>query len=555
MTNNAPIKVAISKIHELPGISVEKQSDKAYSGLVSSIVTQGIQEPLILRQREDGEYQLVSGYRRLRAGELAKLKEVPALVYDMSEKVAVEYYKESRTKPDLPVPGKLIEQTKPEEKKEAAAKSEKKATAPKVEKAEKKKTEPEKEEPAAVSGPAGTAISQVLESRLTQPDAKSMKELPLPKDKETFFVMLHPDYLEKSEFNNFSVDRDSENYKELRKSIELNGIKDPVLARPKKGGGLEVLSGQRRLTVAKDLNYPVPTLIQNIDDDDARILVADGNLHRDKITTYDLSRAMKMKMEAMKRKAGRRRKSAPSIPKLDSDELLAKEMGMSTSKLNRLIKLSEATQDVCSRVDDGTLALSIASNIAFLQPKIQDDVIRLMDLGYKLSNDNTNTLKTVAKSESLTEEKMRAILDGNYPPREIPKPVTPVMPEPQPVPTAAPAPSVQHEPIITKPSEIPIPPAPKIPDSVSAPVVEAVKTEQPAAAMPVPAPIKRDRENEYETKIVLRGDRLRKYFPDVSMPPHEIEESVYSALEERRQRQEKMKQKAEMFKGSKEQAR
>ena len=56
-----------------------------------------------------------------------------------------------------------------------------------------------------------------------------------------------------------------------------------------------------------------------------------------------------------------------------------------------------------------------------------------------------------------------------------------------------------------------------------------------------------DRENSYETKIVLRGDRLRKYFPDVSMTPLAIENSIYDALEERRQREEKAKQKAEIF--------
>ena len=56
-----------------------------------------------------------------------------------------------------------------------------------------------------------------------------------------------------------------------------------------------------------------------------------------------------------------------------------------------------------------------------------------------------------------------------------------------------------------------------------------------------------DRENSYETKIVLRGDRLRTYFPDVSMTPREIEDSIYDALEMRRQMQEKAKQKAEIF--------
>ena len=66
-------------------------------------------------------------------------------------------------------------------------------------------------------------------------------------------------------------------------------------------------------------------------------------------------------MEGMKQKAGRKTKGTPTADELNSDEKLAQEMGMSVSKLNRIIRLSEATKDVCDRVDDGTLALSIAS--------------------------------------------------------------------------------------------------------------------------------------------------------------------------------------------------
>ena len=72
-------------------------------------------------------------------------------------------------------------------------------------------------------------------------------------------------------------------------------MKDPVLARIGADGELEILSGQRRHLIATELNYPVPTIIQQLDNDDAGILVADGNLHREHISTYDLSRALKMK--------------------------------------------------------------------------------------------------------------------------------------------------------------------------------------------------------------------------------------------------------------------
>lgn len=408
-----PQIIPLTKIHDFPGVVIPKQPDKSYGGLVSSIQANGVTEPVILRQREDGEYQLLAGYRRRRASELAKKQNIPALVYEMTVAQGAEYYARQKSQPDTPVPGKLISPKAVDEKnagkKDVQAETEKTVVETKL--VEKKEDKPVVPVGPAAIGPAGTAITQVFEDRLNPPDEKALKDLPAPKAGESFFITLHPGYLEKSKFNNFSVEKDSENFKELKKSVELVGIKDPVLARLKPEGGLEILSGQRRHLVALELNYPVPTIIQKIDDDDAKIIVADGNLHRDKITTYDLSRALKMKMEGMKRKAGRRKKSDPDAPKLDTDEAIAKEMGMTVSKLNRIIRLSEASKDVCNRVDDGSLALSIASAISFLKPENQDEVMHLMDLGYKVSNERIERMKKVEKSGKLDEQMMRDILD------------------------------------------------------------------------------------------------------------------------------------------------
>ena len=448
-----PQTIPLAKIHDLPGVFIPKQPDKSYGGLVTSIQVGGGKEAVSLRLREDGEYQLVDGYRRRRASELAKKKDIPALVYKMTLQEAIEYHKKVKGQPTLSVPGILVnaptetqeplkgdkapegekkpeqttpaapdkkadepapkaEQTAPKEGKtpEAEKKPEqatpavpgKKADepAPKAEQAiskegkalEEKKTEqavpaapgkkadepapkaeqatpkegktpeaekkpeqtipaapgkkadepapkaeqtapkegksPEAEkkpeqtipaapgkktdEPApkaeqtapkegktleaekkseavakavgmAAKGPAGTQITQVFEDRLSPPDDKALKNLPTPKEGESYFIVLHPGYLEKSKFNTVSVDQNSEDYRELKKSIELNGVKDPVLTRINPDGGLEILSGQRRHMIARELNYPVPAIIQKIDDADAKILVSDGNLHRPKI--------------------------------------------------------------------------------------------------------------------------------------------------------------------------------------------------------------------------------------------------------------------------------
>lgn len=647
MPNEKPIpqQIPIEKIHDLPGVTDFKLPEKSYGTLVSSILVNGLREPVILRPLENGEYQLVHGYRRRKAAELAKLKTLDALVYDMTEKEAKDYRLAVAANPEAPIPGKLVEKAaeskaappkegKPTEKKSEAAPAEKKAedtqpakaaepqekkaaptekkpeavppspakatvekpaekkaeaaVSPATKPEEKKAAEPPKQDAAKASqapaapaatekkpapakapakkaekeekpigtvaeGPTGTAITKLLGEKLSPPTEKDKKALPIPGEGEAFSAILHPAYLKKADINTFSVDRDSDDFKELYQSIKRFGVKDPVLARFNKDGELEILSGQRRHLIATELNYPVPTIIQQLDDDDARILVADGNLHREHISTYDLSRALRMKADSMKRKAGRKIRGAKSGP--ETDEIIAKEMGMSTMKLNRLMKLSEATRSICDLVDEGRLPTSVAYNIAFLQPKHQETVADLIGINVKVNNENTGILKKVASAESLTEQKIRDVLEGRYPPKvvEKPKPVAPPLSAAQPM---APA-SVPKTPDIPVP---PVPPAqPKATDNVvpfpstsaaptqAAPSATPGKETAPAAVPPKPAAEPQDRENSYETKIVLRGDRLRKYFPDVSMTPREIEDSVYDALEMRRQMQEKAKQKAEIF--------
>ena len=452
---------------------------------------------------------------------------------------------------------KTIPSTIPEElteKNESTKKpaTEKKKPKDKATKAEKKPEVEEKPTGPVAAGPAGIGISKVLEAQLAPPGEKDLKALPMPKENEAFSALLHPGYLEKAEYNTFSVDRESDDFKELYKSIEIFGVREPVIATPGENGKLQIVSGQRRHLIATELNYPVPTIIQRLDPEDAKILVADSNLHREKISSYDLSRALRMKADSMKKKVGRRRKNEDNTKGMETAEELAKEMGMSTMKLNRLMKLSEATKDICDLVDEGTLPISIAYNIAFLSPEVQDSVAHLIDLGYKVSNENTNVLKTVAKTETIDEQKIRDVLDGVYPPKPepVPAPVTtdtsplpaPAVPVPEPAPSAE-APVIsgneQAKDNLPHVSEaVENSPAP----TVNIPLPSAEEAEKPFAE---------ERERPYVTKVILTGDRLRKYFPDVSMTPREIEESVYGALEERRQRQERMKLKSEMLKGKK----
>ena len=184
--SNSIQSIPIEKIHPLPGTEQEQQPDKAYGSLVSSILINGVKEPVILRPMENGDYQLVSGYRRKRAAELAKLKELPAQVYDMTEKEALDYRARAAKDPKAPLPGQPVteagekpEEAKTEDKSETEKAPEKKTKKP----AAKSKAAAAKEEapsgPAA-TGPTGTAITRILESRLNPPTAKSKKDFPVP---------------------------------------------------------------------------------------------------------------------------------------------------------------------------------------------------------------------------------------------------------------------------------------------------------------------------------------------------------------------------------------
>ena len=702
-----PVNIPLSKIHDLPGSVFAPPSQKSLEALTSSIVLKGVQEPVILRQREDGEFQIVSGNRRRKASEFAKKTEIPAFIYDMTEKEAKDF--RFRNKGEGTPPGKLLPESeigkkrdttekapdkaadgkkpdvplkspekpaevkpapapgpkKPEEKPKAAPSpekadadgkkpdappkqpekpagakiapaaepkkpEEKPKTAPSPEKADadaKKPDTPPKqpEKPAAVKpapafmpgpaalGPSGTKITKIFDERLMPPDEKAMKDLPVPKDGESYFITLHPAYLEKSEFNTVSVDVTSDDYKELKKSIELNGVKDPVLTRLNPKGGLEILSGQRRHMIARELNYPVPAIIQKIDDNDAMILVADSNLHRPHISTYDLSRTLRNKMTAMKRKAGRKKRGEPSADELNSDEMLAKEMGISTSKLNRIIRLSEASKEVCEAVDSNSLELSIASALSFLKPENQTAVIDLMGLNLKPTVKRVQRLRDAEKSGKLDDKTMRDILeDKDLQPVKPPEPPKSEPPKPEPTQTAPPfpvasmvtpsTPTPSAQPVNTPPAtSTQTPPAqpintppvtsttttPPAPPEMK-PVIQEPPAQEPAPQPPVtqaaekpdPAPEpasngiplnadekKQDepktvadeepiehnsqRDNMYATKVTLGGDRLRRYFPDVTMTPMQIVESIYSALEDRRQREARAKQKTEILHPSK----
>ena len=227
----------------------------------------------------------------------------------------------------------------------------------------------------------GVRVTQIFEDRLDYPDEKALNSLPIPKEGEGFSMRLHPAYFYQFLDHPFSVNREVKDYIELYESIRDNGINEPVKARPREKGGLELISGHRRHDIASRLNYPVPVIIAQVDDDTARVEVVDGNLHRMDIPTSELARAAKMKMEALARKAGRRSKmeqlTSPEQKKR-TDQIVAEDMGISRNQVNRLVKINDLVPELKQQVDDKKLPFNTAVELAYLKPDEQTKVVDVM---------------------------------------------------------------------------------------------------------------------------------------------------------------------------------
>ena len=158
---------------------------------------------------------------------------------------------------------RLVDQQKPPEvpkspgdaKTPAAAEAKKPAETPKLPSDAKAPVIPAVPDTAKQTLPKGMRITQVIADRLDKPDEKALKDLPVPKEGEGISARLHPDYFFEFLDHPFSINREVADYKDLFDSIKANGINEPVKARPREGGGLELLSGHRRHDVAKQLGY------------------------------------------------------------------------------------------------------------------------------------------------------------------------------------------------------------------------------------------------------------------------------------------------------------
>jgi len=99
---------------------------------------------------------------------------------------------------------------------------------------------------------------------------------------------------------------DDEKMQDLIESIRVNGVLSPVLIRPVGINEYEMISGHRRMHAAKLLGLErIPAIIREMSDDEAIVTMVDANIQREELLPSEKAYAYKMKMDAMRRQAGR----------------------------------------------------------------------------------------------------------------------------------------------------------------------------------------------------------------------------------------------------------
>ena len=219
--------------------------------------------------------------------------------------------------------------------------------------------------------------------------------------------------------------RDDEEMDRMVDSVKEYGVMTPAIVRPRREGGYEIVAGHRRCHASQRAGLDtMPCLVRDMDYDTAIILMVDSNCQREHILPSEKAKAYEMKLEAVKRKAGRPSKinSSQVGTNFRADEVVAQGAGESRNQVQRYIRLNNLIPELMEMVDDGKLKMTPAVEISYLTPEEQADVYQHLDsMDCTPSLSQAQKLKAASKEAVVTPEKIHQIMQEKTPsvkPRE-----------------------------------------------------------------------------------------------------------------------------------------
>lgn len=219
--------------------------------------------------------------------------------------------------------------------------------------------------------------------------------------------------------------RDDEEMDKMVDSVKEYGVMTPAIVRPRRDGGYEIVAGHRRCHASRRAGADtMPCIVRELDDDTAIILMVDSNCQREHILPSEKAKAYQMKLEAIKRKAGRplKENSRQLVGNFESADLVGQSNGESGRQVQRFIRLNNLTPDLMQLVDDGRLKTTPAVELSYLTPEEQEEFLSYMEEeGCTPSLSQAQKLKAASKESVLRKDKIHEIMSARSPsvkPRE-----------------------------------------------------------------------------------------------------------------------------------------
>jgi len=247
----------------------------------------------------------------------------------------------------------------------------------------------------------GKAYDALFSSQEQRDDEKREKIIDIPLT-ELHTFKNHP----------FRVEVNDE-LREMARSILDHGVVTPAIARPRPEGGYELLSGHRRKAACQLAGLEtLPTVVRELDDDAATIVMVDSNQQRENLLPSEKAFAYQMKLEAMNRQGKRTDLTSTQVgSRLRSNEQMGDEVGESRETIRRYIRLTYLLPELLKMVDEGRIAMTPAVELSYLPKKLQEELLdtcEMLDCTPSLSQ--AVEMKKLAQAGKLKAEDVVTIM-------------------------------------------------------------------------------------------------------------------------------------------------
>ena len=215
--------------------------------------------------------------------------------------------------------------------------------------------------------------------------------------------------------------RDDEAMQNTVDSIKEYGVLTPGIVRPREDGGYEIGAGHRRKHGSELAGLTdMPCIVREMDNDTATILMVDSNIQREDILPSERAQAYKMKLDAIRRKAGRPAKTAEIDSKnnsrqvvgnLESAAIVGQEAGDSGRQVQRYIRLTELQPELQQMVDEKKIAMTPAVELSYLKPEEQQMLLTAIDSEQATpSLSQAQRMKKLSQAGKLNDDTMLDIM-------------------------------------------------------------------------------------------------------------------------------------------------